>query len=113
VKAVDGTDPATGAAILTLSIGDQKGSPAEASLGTGNVNGTMATLMRDNMVTDSTTATCTWHQTDTSVLTLTANDTFNLAVTEVENTFSAGCGTTTPTGGTCTSTFTLSMTKAP
>jgi hypothetical protein len=102
---VDSVDTGT---MLTLSVGNKQGSPATASLGTGVV-GTSGTLTRDNITTDGG---CNWHQKDTSVFTLTGGDTFTLMVTEVEDMFAAGC-TGIPTGGTCTSTFTLTLAKAP
>jgi hypothetical protein len=97
-------------ATQTLSVGNDKGAPAMPSFGSGVV-GTTGTLTRDNMVTDDTMTGCSWHQTDTSVFMLVGGDIFTLDVTEVEDMFN-GCGTTAPTGGMCTSTFTITLAKA-
>ena len=54
--------------------------------------------------------TCTWHQTDTSQVTLTATNAFTIQVTEVEEMFATACSAgTAPAGGTCTSTWTWTM----
>jgi hypothetical protein len=103
-------------ATQTLTVGNQQGLPVMASLGSGVV-GTTGTLTRDNKVTDSMTSTCVWHQTDMSTFTLVGGDIFTLDVTEVEDMFTAACGTTTPpitpSGGMCTTTYTMTLAKAP
>ena len=92
-----------------ISVGDQKGTPAMASFGSGTVGANKATLMRDNTGGDTM---CSWHQKDTSLLSLFDNDKFTLDVTEVEDMFGAGCtNPPPPTGGTCTSSFQLTFEK--
>ena len=41
--------------------------------------------------------TCTWHQTDTSQVTMTATNEFDISMTEVENMFATAC-TNKPAG---------------
>jgi len=89
----------------TVTVGDG------GSLGGGAVAHNMATLSRDGTTSDSSMTSCTWHQTDTSMFTLTATNQFTLAVTEVENTFATACSGI-PTGGSCTSTWTWTMKKS-
>jgi len=92
----------------TLSVGTLVGSPLQPSLGSG-VIGVTGTLNRDNMVTDSTG--CTWHQINVSTFNLIGVVVFKPDVTETENQFTAACGTSAPTGGSCMSVykFTFSM----
>jgi len=89
----------------TLTVG------TSGSLGAGPIAFNMGTLMRDGNTSDSSMPQCTWHQTDTSDVTVTATNEFDISVTEVENTFSAACGATAPAGGSCTSTWTWHMKK--
>jgi hypothetical protein len=89
----------------TLTVG------TGGSLGGGPIAFNMGTLMRDGDTSDSAMPLCTWHQTDTSNVTVTATNEFDIAVTEVENTFSTACATSAPAGGTCTSTWTWHMKK--
>lgn len=98
-------------ATTIVSIGDLKGTPAQPSLGSGPVAGGMATLVRDNRTGDATAA-CVWSQKDTGQFTLIGDDMFTLTVTETQSMFTAGC-TDVPAGGTCTSTWTWTMAKAP
>jgi len=76
--------------------------------GGGPIAFNMGTLTRDNTATDPMMATCTWHQTDTSDVTITATNEFDISVTEVENMFATACSFK-PAGGTCTSTWTWHM----
>ena len=95
-------------AILTVGTTGQ--------LGGGQIAFNVGTLMYDGTATDASNAQCMWHQTDTSNVTVTAQNEFDISVTEVENTFTAACGTTAPAGGSCTSTWTWHMkhgTKTP
>jgi hypothetical protein len=78
----------------------------EGSLGTGLINANQATLLRKGDPSDG--AGCSWHQEDTSNLTMTGQNMFTVQVTETENNFSAAC-TPIPTGGTCTSTWIWTM----
>jgi hypothetical protein len=82
----------------------------DGSLGAGQVAFNMGTLTRSNDPTDPAMATCMWHQTDTSQITVTVTNEFDLSVTEVESMFKAAC-TSPPAGGTCTSTWTWHMKK--
>ncbi len=61
------------------------------SLGTGSILCNMGTLARDGMPTDTEHAGCTWHQTVTSMFSLTSDDEFDLAVTENEEQFTSTC----------------------
>lgn len=90
-----------------FSVGNQLGSPAMASFGTGQI-GVTGTLTRENDATDG--SGCSWHQKDVSEFTLTGGDVFTLEVTETQTMFN-GCGTSTPTGGMCTTTFTATFSK--
>ncbi len=45
----------------------------KGSLGTGTISNNMGTLNREGDPNDTTMPTCTWHQKDTSTLTLTAH----------------------------------------
>lgn len=82
----------------------------DGSLGGGVIANNVGTLVRDGST--SFTPTCTLHQTDTTQLTMLANNMFTVAVTEVESNFAAACGALAPAGGTCTSTWTWTMTKS-
>ncbi|HVZ73983.1 MAG TPA: hypothetical protein VHJ20_16500 [Polyangia bacterium] len=93
-------------ATATLTVG------TAGSLGDGVVTNNMGTLLREGDTSDSQMTTCTWHQKDTSVVTLTATNQFDISVTEVESNFAAAC-TAPPTGGMCTSTWTWTMKKNP
>lgn len=100
-------DPST----ATLTVG------RDGALGTGQISFNVGTLSRvGNPALDGVPA-CTWHQTDTSNITVTATNEFDLSGTEVQNMFATACGTAnTPTGGSCTSTWTWHMkigTKTP
>jgi hypothetical protein len=80
------------------------------TLGAGAIAFNQGTLTRDSPATDPQMTTCTWHQTDTGNVTVTATNEFDIAVTEVENMFANACSAK-PTGGTCTSTWTWHMKK--
>jgi len=85
------------------------------SLGTGTISNNVGTLNREGDPTDTTTPTCTWHQKDTSTLTLTATNQFTLQVTETESNFSTACAQPAAMNP-CTSTWTWTMkigTKTP
>jgi hypothetical protein len=90
----------------TLEIG------TAGSLGIGNISNNMATLVRQGPTTDKTTPTCSWTQMDTTTVQLTAENTFNASVVENQSAFNSACTTAgiTPAGGTCSSTWTWSMT---
>jgi hypothetical protein len=83
------------------------------ALGSGVVMGNQGTLTRENNPTLSVNTSCTWHQKDTSMVTLMGTDAFDIAVTEVEDMFSSACpATVVPAGGSCTSTWTWNMQKS-
>jgi hypothetical protein len=88
----------------TLEVG------TDGSLGQGTISNNMGTLARDNNPMLDTMPTCTWHQTDTSDVTLTATNAFTVSVTEVQEGFASVCSVSNvPSGGSCTSTWTWTM----
>ena len=86
----------------TLSVGTM------GAEGAGAIANNMGTLTRDGDTSDATMPLCTWHQTDTAQVTLTATNAFTITVTEVESNFSVACAAPAPT---CTSTWTWTMKK--
>ena len=82
----------------------------DGSLGGGVIANNMGTLVRDGNT--SFTPTCTLHQTDTTQLTMLANNMFTVTVQEVQSNFAAACGALAPAAGTCTSTWTWTMQKS-
>ena len=80
------------------------------ALGAGPIAFNQGQLTRDSTATDPNMTTCSWHQTDTTDVTVTATNEFDLSVTETENMFANAC-TMKPAGGTCTSTWTWHMKK--
>jgi hypothetical protein len=84
----------------------------DGSLGAGTIMCNKGTLSRDNHPTLSSHMACTWHQVDTSMVTVTATNEFDIAVTEDETSF-MGCvaADMAPAGGMCTSTWTWHMKK--
>jgi hypothetical protein len=93
----------------TFAFGKLQGTPAQPAFGSGMPGANKATLIRNNQAGEATG--CYWTQMDTSLMNLTNHDTFTLDVTEVENMFAAACtgASAPPTGGTCTTTFQLSL----
>jgi len=88
----------------TLSVGTM------GSLGQGTISNNMGTLLRDGTTSFDTMNVCTFHQSDTTQVTLTATNAFTVAVTEVQDMFAPACSASNvPTGGTCTSTWTWTM----
>lgn len=83
-----------------VAVGRQ-GSVGQGALGNNN----MASLMRVGDPNDGTA--CTWHQTDTSMMTLTANNEFMISVSETESAFAAVCAP--PPSDPCTSSWTWTM----
>jgi hypothetical protein len=95
-------------ATATVTVG------TDGSLGAGPVMCNMGVLTRENNPTLPTHAACTWHQADTSNITVTATNEFDIDVIEAENMF-MGCVAADglpPTGGMCTSTWTWHMKKS-
>ena len=87
-------DAATG----TFTLG------TEGSLGGGVIQYNQGTLVRQKgTVTDSVDPTCSWSQQDTTLVTMSADNQFSAAVTEVQDTIAAACGAA---AATCTSTWT-------
>ena len=78
----------------------------EGTLGTGLLSQNKGTLLRDSSVTDPTLPGCSWHQTVTTYLTMTAQNQFTISVTENQDSITAACGATAPT---CSSTWTWTM----
>jgi len=78
------------------------------SLGTGLIDANQGTLLRENDPVDSTMPLCTWHQTDQSVIQVTATNAFTATVTETESAFTAACGQPAASDP-CTSTFTFTL----
>jgi len=66
------------------------------------------TLTRMNSPFDPDMPTCTWDQTDMTMLELTATNTFTAVVTETQSNFAPVC-TLKPATDPCTSTFTLKL----
>ena len=79
------------------------------SLGTGTILCNQATLQRDGMSSLDSMPACMWHQTDTSMLQMTADYEFDISVTEMQS-MASGCSPgNEPPGGSCTSTWTWHM----
>jgi len=92
------------AATATVVLG------TEGSLGGGVIANNEGTLVRSGATSFS--PTCTLQQTDTTQLTMIANNMFTVTVTEVQSGFAAACGALAPAAGTCTSTWTWTMQKS-
>jgi hypothetical protein len=90
-----------------VSVGAMEGTPPQPAFGSGSVAGNTATLLRENDSTDA--SGCTWHEKDSSKFALFDHDRFSLAVTEERSAFGAACSAP---GGSCTSTWTWSVTRA-
>ena len=85
----------------------------EGSLGTGLISQNMGTLSRDGNTSDPSAPGCTWHQKDTTYLTMVGQNQFYVTVTENQDSITAACGAP---AATCTSTWTWDMqigTKTP
>jgi hypothetical protein len=80
------------------------------ALGSGTILCNQATLSRDGMPTDPAMQSCSWHQTDSGMLMMTADYEFDISITEHEDQFAAACAGP-PAGGTCTSTWTWHMVR--
>lgn len=92
-----------------LSIGRERGSPGQPSLGAGLVTFNMGTLSRNNTEMEAG-STCTWNEVVSGTVTVTGTDAFTISYTDTQRTFSAGC-TDVPTGGSCMSSWTWTLTK--
>jgi len=89
-----------GSSIFTLGT--------EGSLGSGAISNNEGTLSRDGNSTDPGPPVCSWHQTDTTHLTMTAQNTFTVSVSETQGTFASTCSPI-PAGGSCASSWTWTM----
>ena len=89
-------------ATATLTVGTM------GSQGAGRIMNNTGTLTRDGDTSDSAMPLCTWHQTNTSQVTVTGTNAFTISVTEVESDFSTAC---LPPNTDCTSTWTWTMKK--
>lgn len=78
----------------------------EGSVGQGAVANNMGTLSRVGNSSDG--PACMWSQTDTSTLTMTANNAFTISVSETESGFSATC-VPAPVSDPCSSAWTWTM----
>jgi hypothetical protein len=82
------------------------------SLGDGSIMCNQGTLLRDSNTSFSSMPTCTFHQTDTSMVTITATNEFDITITENENMFATACSASNaPAGGSCMSMWTWHMKK--
>jgi hypothetical protein len=86
----------------------------DGSLGGGPIASNKGTLSRDNNPAAMDMPTCTWHQTDTTMITVTAENMFTASVVEKEEMFATACAAANvPTGGMCTSSWTWTMKIVP
>jgi hypothetical protein len=76
----------------------------DGSLGQGAISANKGTLMRSSTATDSTMPTCTWKQTDDTMIEVIGTNEFTASVVENESMFAAAC-TGPPPSGMCTSTW--------
>jgi hypothetical protein len=95
-----------------LSVGTQ------GSLGASStaLQCNMGTLSRQGMPTLDSMPACTWSQSDNSTVTITAQNEFDISVTEMQSGFTGCSAANMPASGMCTSTWTWHMkigTKAP
>jgi hypothetical protein len=87
----------------TVSIG------TNGALGTGKVLCNAGMLSRLGSPTLFTMPSCSWQETDTATLRMTATNELDLSVISVEMGFTACSAANTPVGGECTSTWTWHM----
>jgi len=110
----DGCNVAPGAVVGSALLVNYMMSTATLTVGTMGAEGAgpiahnMGTLTRDGNTSDSSMPLCTWHQTDTAQVTLTATNAFTITVTEMETNFATAC---VPAMANCTSTWTWTMKK--
>lgn len=105
------TTLADGTAIVagTLEVG------TSGSLGRGVINMNTGTLLRvaGTTMLPAPDAACSWTQSDTSAVTLTAENTFTISVSEQESQFAtsacAAVNMPAPAAGSCTSTWSWTM----
>ena len=76
------------------------------SLGIGAISNNSGTLLRDGTTSDASAPSCTWHQTDTTTITMTDQNMFTASVVETQDTFAAAC---VPAGTACVSSWTWTM----
>jgi hypothetical protein len=95
------------AATGILSVGTM------GSLGTAmsTLQCNMGTLVREGTPSLDSMPACMWHQADTSMVTITAQNEFDIAVTENQSEFTGCSAANTPAGGACMSKWTWHMKK--
>jgi hypothetical protein len=110
----DGCNIAPGSVVGTALLVNYTMATATLTVGTMGAEGAgpiaqnMGTLTRSGDTSDSTMPTCTWHQVDTSQVTITGTNAFTITVTEMQSNFAVAC---VPAGTNCTSTWTWTMKK--
>lgn len=110
----DGCNIAPGSVVGGALLVNYDNTTATVTLGTsgaegaGPISNNMGTLTRNGDTSDSSMPLCTWHQMDTSQLTMTGTNAFTVTVTEAETNFAAAC---VPAMANCTSTWTWTMKK--
>jgi hypothetical protein len=92
------------------TLGNLQGNPMVYSLGSGKIGANMGTLSMETDITAEAPSMCKLHRKVDSVLTLTGDLQFNLAVTRTDS-MRTNCPEPLP-DPTCTSTFTWSFVKA-
>jgi hypothetical protein len=89
----------------TVSVGTM------GALGRGPVRCNVGTLTRESNPSLASLPQCTWVQTDTSLIHLTATNELDLTATETQNAFTGCPAADVPAGGACTSTWTWHLKK--
>jgi hypothetical protein len=92
------------------TLGNLQGTPSVPSLGSGKIGANMGTLSMETDITAEAPSTCKLHRKVDSILTLTGDLQFNLAVTRTDS-MRTNCPEPLP-DATCTSTYTWSFVKA-
>ena len=95
----------------TMSVGNPKGTPAIASLGTGPYGGATFTLKRMNHVKLDAPSTCEYDADVTSTITNDAIDSFGIGVVEKQMN-RMNCMEPAGVGASCASTYSFRMQKA-
>jgi len=88
-----------------VSLGNLQGNPLVPSLGKGKIGANMGTLMMETDITAEAPSMCKLHRKVTSILTLTADQKFTLAVTRTDS-MRMMCSVPAGVGESCTSTYT-------
>jgi hypothetical protein len=95
------------------SYGNLQGTPAVASFGSGLLSHNAGILTMATKITAASPSLCTFDRTVTSNLTMTGNYTFSLNVSRTDSNRATACDTEAETtiGLTCTSTWSMTVTK--